>query len=110
MKRILFAFGAAAALTMTGCVMPTGPASTTGSMGGVVMDHTAPGGFAIDNSVKPVKCGKASASGFIIYTTGDNSITAAMEQGGVTKVHHVDYEISNFFNLFSKATTVVWGE
>ena len=27
-----------------------------------------------------------------------------------TKVHHIDYEVFNILNLFSKATTIVYGE
>ena len=42
--------------------------------------------------------------------SGDSSIKAAMDNGGITKVHHIDYEVFNILNLFSKATTIVYGE
>ena len=33
-----------------------------------------------------------------------------MENGGIKKVHHVDVEMFNIFNIYSTATTIVWGE
>ena len=33
-----------------------------------------------------------------------------MDSAGITKVNHIDYEIFNIFNLYSEATTIVWGE
>ena len=56
------------------------------------------------------KCGKATSKGIVLYTSGDSSIKAAMDNGGITKVHHIDYEVFNILNVFSKATTIVWGE
>ena len=48
--------------------------------------------------------------GIILYTSGDNSIKAAMENGGIKKIHHVDFDVTNVFNLYSKVTTIVYGE
>jgi len=110
MKKLMIGLGAVAALALTGCVAPVGPTITTGAMGGLVADHIAPAGYNIDNSVKPIKCGKAKCKGIVCYTTGDSSIDAAMKNGGITKVHHVDVEVLNVFNFYSQATTIVWGE
>ena len=33
-----------------------------------------------------------------------------MDNGGITKIHHIDYKVFNIFNIYSKATTIVWGE
>lgn len=110
MKKLMM--GAAIAgfgLMMTGCCTPQGPFVNAGSMG-IVADSVTPGAFSIDNSVKPAKVGKASAKGIILFTTGDNSIKAAMENGGIKKVHHVDIDVTNVFNLYSRTTTIVYGE
>lgn len=110
MKKLMFGLGVAAACALTGCVAPQGASITTGAMGGIVDDHVAPAGFNIDNDVKAVKCGKATCKGIILYTTGDNSIKKAMDNGGIKKIHHVDVEVFNILNIYSKATTIVWGE
>ena len=110
MKKLMIGLGAVAALALTGCVAPVGATISNGVMGGIVADHVAPAGYNIDNSVKPVKCGKAKSTGIVFYTTGDNSIDAAMKAGGITKVHHVDVDVLNVLNIYSKVTTIVWGE
>ena len=110
MKKLMI--GAAIAglgLAMTGCCMPAGPYAAAGSTG-IVADTVTPGAYAIDNSVKPVKTGTAISKGIILFTSGDNSIKAAMENGGIKKIHHVDFDVLNVFNLYSRVTTVVYGE
>ena len=64
----------------------------------------------VDNTVKAAKCGEARSKSIVLYTTGDSSIKAAMDAGGITKIHHIDYKVFNIFNLYSTATTIVWGE
>lgn len=66
--------------------------------------------FGRRGNQKPVKIGKATTKGIILYTSGDNSIKAAMENGGIKKIHHVDFDVTNIFNLYSKVTTIVYGE
>ena len=112
MKKLMFiAAVAALGIGMTGCVGAGGPCTNSAlGFGGIIDENRAPASFNIDNSVKPVKCGKASSKGVVIYTSGDSSIKAAMDAGGITKVHHIDYEVFNILNLFSKATTIVYGE
>ena len=110
MKKVLFGLGLAASLALTGCVQPTGAAITTGGFGGIVTDHVAPASFEIDNGVQPLKFGKARCKGILFFTSGDNSVQAAMQNGNIRKIHHIDVEITNIFNIYSSATTIVWGE
>ena len=111
MKKMMFiAAVAALGIGMTGCVGAGGATTTTALFGGIVDDNRAPASFNIDNNVKPVKCGKATSKGIVLYTSGDSSIKAAMDNGGITKVHHIDYEVFSVLNLFSRATTIVYGE
>jgi len=45
-----------------------------------------------------------------IITTGDASIKAAMEAGGITKIHHIDQSCMNIFQLYATYTIKVYGE
>lgn len=111
MKTLMFGAALAAAALLTGCAATGGP-TTTSSVGvaGIIMDHKAPASFAIDNSVPCTKSGRATSKCIVLFTTGDSSLKAAMDAGGIKKVNHVDYEVKNIFNIYSEATTIVWGE
>jgi len=56
--------------------------------------------------------GKASCSWYVwCVAVGDCSVQAAMKNGGISKVHHVDSEITSyFFGIYSRFTTVVYGD
>ena len=110
MKTLLACLSLAAALALSGCVQPTGAAITTGGFGGIVTDHVAPASFEIDNSVQPLRCGRATCKGILFFTTGDNSIQMAMRNGGIRKIHHIDVQVQNILCIYSTATTIVWGE
>lgn len=64
------------------------------------------------NADSQTKVGKAScASYFWVVGTGDCSVAAAMRNGGMSKIHHVDTEVKIiFFGIHEKYTTVVYGE
>jgi hypothetical protein len=98
---------AAVALSVlgTGCVMPM-----RGSvMAPITLDHVVsdPG---VDNAVRPTKHGEAKASAILFFGTGDASIQTAMKAGGITKVHHVDYNVKNILFIYSEVITTVYGE
>ena len=107
MKKLMI--GAAVAglgLAMTGCVF-TGPCNAPSP---ITLNVGSPEAAFVDNSVKPAKVGEATASGIILFTDGDCSIKKAMENGGIKKIHHVDFDVLNVLNLYSKVTTIVYGE
>jgi hypothetical protein len=56
--------------------------------------------------------GKASCASYVwVVALGDCSVQAAMKNGGISKVHHVDSEINSYFlGIYTKFTTVVYGE
>ena len=111
MKTLVFGTAIAAVAFVTGCAQVGGPTTSTAlGVGGIILDHKAPASFNIDNSVKCLKSGTATSKSIVVFTTGDSSLKAAMDAGGITKVNHVDYEIKNIFNFYSEATTIVWGE
>ncbi len=111
MKKIMLGAALMAAVLMTGCAMVGGPTTTTAvGCGGIVLDHKSPASFTVDNNVKCAKKGTAMSKSIVLYTTGDSSIKAAMDNGGITKINHIDYEVKNFFNVYSEVTTIIWGE
>ena len=59
---------------------------------------------------QPVKKGVATATGTIVFVEGDASLKAAMDNGGITKIHHVDYKVKNILGIIGSTTTIVWGE
>lgn len=70
----------------------TGPFDATGSEGEATLVGTA-------------EC--TSILGLI--ATGDCSIQAAMEAGGITEVDYVDFESSNILGIYATFVTVVHG-
>ena len=112
MKKLMFAAAiAAVGIGLGGCAAVGGPSATSAlGFGGIVDNNCSPASFCIDNNVKAAKCGEATSKSIVIYTTGDSSIKAAMDNGGITKIHHIDYKVFNILNFYSTATTIVWGE
>ncbi len=97
---------AAIAVAASGCVI----SRPTNAWAPITLDVQTPDTSFVDNSVQPLKKGTATASGIICFTEGDASLKAAMENGGITKVHHVDYKVKNIFGIVGSTTTIVYGE
>ena len=107
MKKLMI--GAAIAgfgMALTGCVF-TGPCNAPSPL---TLNVSSPEAAFVDNSVKPAKVGEATASGIILFTEGDCSIKAAMENGGIKKIHHIDYKTRNILGIVGSQTTLVYGE
>ncbi len=104
MKKLLF--GAVRAAAASGCVM----VGKTNAAAPLTLDVQSPDMSFVDNSVKPEKKGIATASGIILFVDGDASLKAAMENGGIKKIHHVDYKVKNILGIVGSTTTIVWGE
>ena len=57
------------------------------------------------------KRGEASSTSWLgLYASGDCSINAAAENGGLQAITHVDYEYTNIIGIWQKATVIVYGE
>jgi hypothetical protein len=54
--------------------------------------------------------GTAESTAVVFIATGDSSIRTAMKNGGITRIHHVDAKVLSFLGLYTKYTTVVYGE
>ena len=46
---------------------------------------------------------------FGAIATGDASIQTAAQNGGITEIHHVDYEAQNVAGVIADFTVVVYG-
>ena len=104
MKKLLIV--AALAAVGSGCVM-VGPSNAKSAF---TLDVQSPDMSFVDNSVQPIKKGTATSQGIICFVDGDASLKAAMDNGGITKVHHVDYKVKNILGIVGSTTTIVYGE
>jgi hypothetical protein len=102
---------AALCLTMmTGC----GALVAFGSGGLLYQDTKVPlrdvsyWGPATSSVAKKGEATYASILGII--ATGDATLEAAMENGGITKVHHIDQQITNILGVVATYKIIVYGE
>jgi hypothetical protein len=66
---------------------------------------------ATSNSGKALKVGTAQCESFLsLIARGDASIETAKKNGGITKVHHVDWEVENILGIIGKYKVTVYGE
>lgn len=65
---------------------------------------------ATSNQGKADLIGKATARSILgIFASGDASIAQAAKNGGITQIHHVDYESRVLFGILAEFTVVVYG-
>ena len=86
-----------------GCTVAHGPVVAP-----ITLDMKGP--VAAGPAATSPKVGRAEAWGILVFSTGDASISAAMQNGGITKIHHVDHETQNILWIWAKYTTIVYGE
>jgi hypothetical protein len=56
------------------------------------------------------KMGQASSEGILFFATGDSSIKAGADAGGITKISHVDSHVMSVLGLYTKTTVTVYGD
>lgn len=77
--------------------------------GFIYTDVKAP--FAVTSNSGASKVGSAEATSILGWVaTGDASIQTAANSAGITKIHHVDEQVSNVLGIFAKYKVVVYGE
>ena len=98
---------ALASLTLalsTGCAMAASPVT-----GFVYTQVDAP--ITVNSDADNTKKGSASCRSYLgICATGDASIQAAAANGGITKIHHVDFHSESILGIYAEFTTIVYGE
>jgi len=63
------------------------------------------------NGAKSPKVGTAECiSVLTLIAIGDASIETAKQNGGITKVHHVDWDVENILGVYGKYKVIVYGE
>ena len=80
---------------------------------GCVYSHVLmPYDINLDRTVLGPKQGKASTESVLwLVAWGDGSTAAAAKQGGITTISHMDREVLFvLWGLYSKTTTIVYGE
>ena len=89
---------------LTGCAVSVAPVS------GIWFTDVKGPADATSNSGYS-KVGTAYCASILgLVATGDASIKAAMENGGITRIHHVDYDTKSYFGIYAKFTVIVYGE
>ncbi len=112
MKRLLLvtALVGVTLVSMTGCAAM----ATMGGGGWLYSDAKAPmanTAYYGTATGSPAKSGEASFQSILgIIQTGDASLQAAMQAGGITKLHHVDYKVTNILGIIATFTTIAYGE
>ena len=66
----------------------------------------------LDKTVLGQKTGTASTQSVLwLFAWGDASTAAAAKQGGLNTINHMDKEFLNiFFGVYTKSTTIVYGD
>jgi hypothetical protein len=99
-----FALAVTCAALLTGCAA-IGHAPVTAP---ITINERGP--VSVGTAAGSAKVGRATAVGILVVAFGDASISAAMSNGGITRVHHVDHETLNILGAYAKYTTIVYGE
>ena len=103
-KNVALAAAAGCLLLTTSCAMAAAPVN------GFWYSEVAHPGHATDNATSS-KMGKAECTSILgLVATGDASISAAARAGGITKIHHVDYDSYSILGIYAKFTTIVYGD
>ena len=115
MKKVIFIAVLSMMFLLTGCALK-GPMPPAGIIFTNVKAPDSSSTLAMrtgnKEDVESLRSGRANATAlFGLFAGGDASIEKAMKNGGIKKVHHVDYETTLFFfGLVNSLTTVVYGE
>ncbi len=103
-KLQLLILGLSAAMILSACQPVASP------LLGMVYNETTYGDTVTSHDAG-TKEGKACASSVLgIVATGDASIQAAKNNGGITKVTHVDHSAKNILGITSEWCTIIRGE
>ena len=93
------------ALILSGCASISSPVGQ-----GVIVTNVY-GPIAISGNVGNAKVGYSKCVNILgLVAVGDASINAAMKQGEISKIHHVDNKFLSVLFFFAKHTTIVYGE
>jgi TRL (tRNA-associated locus)-like protein len=98
-----FTLAVMCAALLSGCVVGHAPVTAA-----ITLNERGP--VSAGSAAGQSKVGRATAVGIVLFAHGDASISAAMANGGITRIHHVDHETLNILGVYAKYTTIVYGE
>jgi hypothetical protein len=90
-------------VVFSGCAVAHGPVTSA-----VTINMKGP--VSAGPAMTSPKVGRAEAWGILVFATGDASIEAAANNGGIKRIHHVDQETFNILGIYARYTTIVHGE
>lgn len=94
---------AAIALTLTACATPY-------PIGSIMTNVTLPV-TVTSNSGAYSKTGDATCKSYLaMISIGDCSLETAQKNGGITKVHHVDWHAHNLLGIIGNYKLTVYGD
>ena len=94
----------AVAALLTGCASPY-------PQGILYTELKLPTAATSNATVAKEKVGISMCTSILSWVaTGDASIDAAMKNGGITKIHHVDWDAKNILGLYGEYKCTVYGE
>ncbi|MCG8392263.1 MAG: TRL-like family protein [Pseudomonadales bacterium] len=97
-------------LMLVSAVVLSGCATATMPVTGLIYGNVKAPLTATASTEKPTRVGRASTRSILgVIASGDASIQTAARNGGITEIHHVDYESQNFFGVLAEYTVVVYG-
>lgn len=109
MRRVFLALVCVGALFCTGCVSYFAPVMPP--QGGLFTSISAPLDTDVDSTPASYSMGKSSAVCILgLFAFGDASVTSAARNGGLERIHHVDYSYLNVLFLYQDFTTKAYGE
>ncbi len=94
-----------AAASFSGCTSIPTP---YGPIGAISLDVQGP--FAVTSNSASSKVGRSESTSVLGFAFGNASIAEAQRNGGISTIHHIDYEVTNILFLYTKYTLVVYGE
>ncbi len=102
MKKFLAGAFAFAALLGTGCVK----SPVAGFAYTDIKD-----GMAVTGNAGSSKVGTAEVKGYVgLVALGDASIQTAAREAGITRIHHVDYQVKSYVGVYTIYTIIVYGD
>jgi len=106
MKRVALVVGLVGLMAVcVGCTFPMGAV-----MAPVQMTKSPVAVGDASMGTEGLRTGRATVEGIILLAKGDASIEAAMKDGNITRIHHVDSEEFNVLGIYSTYTTIVYGK
>ena len=112
MKRMLMSLGVVAfAASLYGCSSYGGYTQPAGiHPQGWLFSETTSGSILNDNGATPTKTGKSCGPGSLgLVGTGDTTVEAAMNNGGIKKVVYTEQYIKNILGLYIEVCTIAKG-